>query len=227
MRRLALLALCAARLGAQIITGGGGGGGANVALPTVANNVPLFTDTVGSFAGSNLSQEPNGALTPLQGFWGQVQTVAENAGAPVIDLSNASYYLLTVTQNDTITVVNGNTANGAQPVFVWSICQDGVGNHTVTLPAGFGFAASVDKTANICTIQRFRWDGTTAWPESAAFTTQPGFFAGGPVRTAPATPPASSMACWFDTTSKTLQCINDAGAKSGTVLLSPTPRING
>lgn len=188
-----------------------------VTLPSTANVVPQFIDTVGSVGGSNLSQDPiTGAIAPLLALFSQVVTVSENGGAPNLDLSTGNSFSLTVTQTDTLSISNGAAVNGAQPIFTWRICQDGTGGHTIQFPLGFSLATPIDTTANVCTTQRFRWNGSNALPESIAFTTQAPFVMFGPTRGAPGTPGSGNMFAWFDFTGKNLQTKNDAGAVSGT-----------
>src|SRR5690348_16774292 len=88
----------------QIITGGGGGGGGTVG-PGTAGKFSLFTGTGNTVGDSNLAQDAaSGALIPALGLLPETVAIAENGGAPVLDLTLANYYQLTLTGNDTMTL---------------------------------------------------------------------------------------------------------------------------
>jgi len=203
-----------------------GGTTPNISCPTctslsgasVANTLPLFLDTLGTLGNSNLAQDPaHGALTPLAGMFMFTSLVSENGGHPVFDCSVANYFVLTVTQPDTITLANCSSVNGAYPRFGYRIQENNTGGFAVTLPAGFSQAAAVDTTANIATTQWGMWDGVNFFPDAAAFSSQLGTWLSGPVRAAPgANPSSGTMDAWFDSTGLNFQTLNASGAKSGT-----------
>lgn len=205
--------------------------GSNLTCPTCAqygtastpNALPMAVDTAGTLDDSNFAQDPTtGALTPLKAIFAKPVVVSYNAGAPNFDLSAGQFYTLTLTGDATATISNGAAVNGAYPWFGWEICQDGTGNHAFTAPAGFSGAGTISPTASKCTRQLFRWDGTNAHTLSPAIPDDTPLIFFGPVRTAPGTPPAATVACWADSTGLNLECLNASGAKSGMAFAQTT-----
>lgn len=77
-------------------------------------------------------------------------------------------WAITLTGNVTSSSVSGAVA---ADIFVFNICQDGMGGRTFVWPATFGQAATVSPTAGICTKQTFYWSGSAAIALTPGVTT--------------------------------------------------------
>ena len=196
-------------------TSAGGTGNVSATLPTTANTVPLFSDTNGSLISSNISQSALGILSSTSAWFFDSQTIAENAGAPVLDLSVANFFILTMTQNDTMTLANATPISTQIPSFTLEVC-DTAGGHVLTLPSGFSLASNPVRAAGECTVQSFWFNSGNAVPIGPAFTTIAPTVLNGLERARQGTPAAGSQNCNLDSTGHNFECVDSAAAVSGT-----------
>jgi hypothetical protein len=113
------------------------------------------------------------------------------AGSNTVDA-----WTITLTGNVTSSTL-ASAATGERLGF--KICQDATGGRTFVWPTGFGAAGTISPIASVCTKQEFYWDGSNAVPLAGATAD------GGPSfisaeQAAPATPAASTVYCWPDST---------------------------
>jgi len=113
-----------------------------------------------------------------------------------------------------------NKTAGAKFSVVW--LQDGTGGRTVTYGASASNACQPSPTSNIATTQEFEVsaDGTTV-NGTGCTTTDTAMLMQGPTRSAPATPPGGTLACWYDSTDNTQKC-KDSSANVYSLPLTTT-----
>lgn len=182
-----------------------GGGGSISGLTT--GTIPKAASST-TIDDSSLSQDGStGQITSSKSINDTLTTVSFSA-TPTFDAALGSKFTITLTNNVTSSTLS-NAKTGQNLTFV--ICQDGTGGRTFAWPTGFSTAPTISGTASVCTSQVFVWSGSVALLSAPATSTDTPTLFGGATRSAPATPAASSLACWFDSTANTQLCKDSSG----------------
>jgi len=195
-------------------------GGSNVVTVAKVNGVAISgTPSVGyvpTATGSTTStwQAPTGVSV----YSGSTAVTSAFSATPTFSLLDVSvkspvrYEPGALTANVTAVTFTNKTA-GAKFSIVWT--QDGTGGRTVTYGASAANACPVDPTAGKLTTQFFEVaaDGSTV-NGTGCVNNESGVVDYGPTTTAPGTPAASNLVCWYDSTDLTNECKDSTGSVS-------------
>lgn len=125
------------------------------ALGVTPTNCGAGVAATGVLANGNAT----GCFTPVGG--GTYTSVAFSATPTFTGAGTGSVtFAITLTGNVTSSTLSGITA-GAILSFI--ICQDATGGRTFTWPAAVSAAGTITATANVCSMQSFRYNGTTVY----------------------------------------------------------------
>lgn len=127
--------------------------GVTSAVPVLQN--PIASQTV---SGQPLAL---GSGAPLI----QTPVVVTFSSTPTFNAALGNVFKLTVTGNVSSSTLSGATAG---QILIFQLIQDGVGGRTFTWPSNVKGGAIIDPTANAVNMQMFYFDGTNAYPLTAA-----------------------------------------------------------
>lgn len=158
----------------------------------------LQRNNAGAFGAANINQNADGSLNASKA----VTMPTASAGSLVsttqtCDFSASNFCAFTITGNWTLAVSN---PHGSGP-YGLRVTQDGTGGWLLTYPGTFQGFCAPSGTAGVVTTIWFVYDGSTNYYQMSCNSTDPGVLISGPTRSAPGTPPVSTLNLWFDSTS--------------------------
>lgn len=145
---------------------------------------------------------PSGATGPTGP--GGVTTTISFSATPTFTVSTSwdQNFVITLTGNVTSSTMATGSATSGQ-LIAYSICQDSTGSRTFVWPTNVVGPGTIDGTANACSSQLFRWDGSNAVALSSIVVT--------------GAPPGSVLTLFGSSSGSTN--VQPAAAASGTLTL--------
>jgi hypothetical protein len=184
----------------------GSGGSGLSGMTTNVLQVATSSTTIGD---SQVSQDgTTGQISTAKGF-NAPATVVTFGATPAFDLALGNRFEITLTGNITSSTFTHLKA-GARGSIVYT--QDATGSRTNVAPTGSANFCTISGTASVATTQLYEVaaDGTTVNGVGCTSTDTPTLITG-PTRSAPGTPAASTLACWFDSTDNVQKCKDPSG----------------